>query len=219
MRLAKILPFRRAPIALRASPPSLDDSQLLTAVRDGDGRAATALYDRCRTRIESAVVRLTGRHHPDHDDLVQTSFIELVWSLDGYRAECSLDTWVATVAARVVYKHLRKAKSDARLFDTSMRDALDATASDDPRRTIALRDLIGRIRGHLARMEQSKAWTFVLHEVCGYDLREIADITEVTVAAAQRRLVRGRNELHDRIASDPELASLITEYSSEESDR
>lgn len=219
MRLAKILPFRRASIALRASPPSLDDSQLLAAVRDGDGRAATALYDRCRPRIERAVVRLTGRHHPDHDDLVQTAFIELVRSLDGYRGECSLDTWIATIAARVVFRHVRKAKSDARIFDTSMRDAVDGAANDDPRRTIALRDLIGRIRGHLARMEQNKAWTFVLHDVCGYDLREIADITEVTVAAAQRRLVRGRNELHDRIASDPELAALITEYSGQESDR
>jgi RNA polymerase sigma-70 factor (ECF subfamily) len=66
-----------------------------------------------------------------------------------------------------------------------------------------------RVLGHLDAVDEAKAWTFVLHDVCGYDLREIARITGVRITAAQTRLVRGRREVHERIASDPELANLL----------
>jgi RNA polymerase sigma-70 factor (ECF subfamily) len=133
-----------------------------------------------------------------------------VSTIGRYRGDCSLDSWTSTLTAHVVYKHIRRRKTERRIFGVLDPDFLAETRSSSKTvRDAMLRNVMGRVRAHLAEIDESKAWTFLLHDVCGYDLREIAEITGVSVAAAQTRLVRGRREVHERIASDPELANLL----------
>jgi RNA polymerase sigma-70 factor (ECF subfamily) len=194
---------RRAP-----PPPALDDVQLVAALRDGDESAAASFHDRARPVIDRTIHRLLGRHDRDHDDLAQMALIELIGSIDRFRGECALDGWISTVTAHTVYKHLRRRKTESRIFGPD--DGLDreaAIAAPDKQRV--LRTAVARIRSHLGELDENKAWTFLLHDVCGYDLREIAEITEVSVVAAQGRLSRGRRELLAKLREDPELAELL----------
>jgi RNA polymerase sigma-70 factor, ECF subfamily len=190
--------------------PALDDSELLAAIRRGDPSAATDLHDRVRPQVDRTVCRLLGRRDPDVCDLAQQAMIEIVGTIDRYRGECSLDSWTSAVAAHIVYKHIRRRKTERRIFGSLDADLLTVTRSASRTgREAVVRDLMKRVLAHLDAVEEAKAWAFVLHDVCGYDLREIAQITGVSAAAAQTRLVRGRREVHERIAADPELANLI----------
>ncbi len=198
-----LLPFPSIPV------PALDDSELLAAMRGADPTAATAFHDRVRPQIDRTIARLLGRRDADHEDLVQLAMIELVYTIDRYRGECSLDAWTSTLTARVVYKQIRKRQTERRILGTL--DAEDYVARSAPStdREAVARDLMQRVRKHLDAIDENKAWTFLLHDACGYDLQEIAQITGVSVSAAQARLVRGRREVHERIAADPDIAGHI----------
>jgi RNA polymerase sigma-70 factor (ECF subfamily) len=197
-------------------PPALDDSELLAALRARRPGSGAALHDRARPLVDHTIRRLLGHRDIDHEDIAQQAMIELVSTIGRYRGDCSLDSWTSTLTARVVYKHLRRRKSERRIFGALDADLLASTRSGaGTLRDAILRNVIQRVLGHLESVDEAKAWTFVLHDVCGYDLREIAEITGVTMTAAQTRLVRGRREVHELIAADPELANLLESFGSE----
>jgi RNA polymerase sigma-70 factor (ECF subfamily) len=188
-----------------------EDLHLLDQVRRGNAASAAALYDRVRPQVDRTIYRLLGRGDIDHADLAQVALIEIVTTVGRYRGECVLDTWVSTVTAHVVFKHLRRRQSERRLFEHLLGDDDDITAAPARlgRDTVA-KDVLRRIGVHLERMDPVYSTAFVLHDVFGHDVREMAHILGVSASAAQSRLVRGRRQLHERIAADPELAPLLS---------
>jgi RNA polymerase sigma-70 factor (ECF subfamily) len=194
-----------------APDPSLDDIELLTALRASDPTAATAFHDRAKPQIDRTILRLLGRRDNDHDDLAQLAMIELVYAIDKFRGDCSLDSWISMLTARVVYKQLRRRKLERRTFGAIDPEMTTVTSGRKTERDAMAKSMMTRIATHLEGMEEQKAWTFLLHDVRGYDLQEISEIMGVSASAAQTRLVRGRREIHERIAADPELANCLEE--------
>jgi RNA polymerase sigma-70 factor (ECF subfamily) len=196
------------PTPPRPPSSSLDDSEIVEACRRGDSSAASALHARVRGIVDATIARLLGRKDSRSEDLAQIAFIEIARSLARFRGDCSLDTWASRVTAHAIYKELRRRKTESRVFtappEYEAASALDETA------VVEHRSVLRRVRSHLAAMDPVKAWTLVLHDVAGYDLKEIAEITGASVAAAQSRLVRGRADLQSRIAADSDLAELLT---------
>jgi RNA polymerase sigma-70 factor (ECF subfamily) len=187
-----------------------DDIALVAGVARGDARSVAAFYARVRPIIDRKLRRLLGLHDADFDDMVQNSLIELIRSVDRFRGEGSLDGWVGVVAARVVFRHIRERRSERRIFAAAPADGtLETVDSIDVEEGSSSRELLARIRRHLAAIDPVKAWTYVLHDVVGHSLAEVAEITNASLPATQSRLFRGRRELEERLAGDVELASRL----------
>jgi RNA polymerase sigma-70 factor (ECF subfamily) len=201
----KLVDARRDSEGAMPTTPSAEDMQLVATVRAADPGAAEALYERMRPTVGRTLNRLLGRNDPEHQDLSQQTMVEVVRTIDRYRGDGPLDAWISTVAAHVVYKYMRHRAVERRVLADVL--LLEPGAADDAADRAALRSTIDRVCEHVASIDPGRAWAFLLHDVHGHGLREVADIMSISPAAAQSRLVRARKELHARFAADPELAA------------
>ena len=206
---AKRRPFLRAIVggAAAGQAPAYTDSELFEGIASGDERIARELYRRLLPSVEAALYRVLGRREHDHEDLVQSTFEQIILTLAQrrYAQACSLNTWASTIAAHIALKSLRSRYRQRNVFDARVGAeelAEFASGGHDVERTVGERRELERLRLRLSELPAAQAEAVVLHDLMGHPLAEIATITGASVAAAQSRLVRGRKELMARMADD-----------------
>jgi RNA polymerase sigma-70 factor (ECF subfamily) len=195
----------------RPEAPLVDDSALLAGLKARDRGLSAAFYDRVRPIVDRTLTRLLGAHDRDYEDVAQRALFELVDTIDRFRGECPFSAWISIVAARAAFRAIRRRRIERRLFvDVELDEGSSVTHSHA--NAVAARQAVERVRRQLEQMDQNRAWTFLLHDVYGYDLKEVGQITGASLAAAQSRLVRGRREIHERIRNDEALARFLRHH-------
>jgi len=192
-------------VARGGGPPQAprSDEELIDAVKRGDDRVSAEIYDRLLPVVDHTLYRVFGRRETDHDDLVQAAFEQIITTLfrQSYARACSLRTWASTVASHVGLNALRSRRRERRVLDRAVEVQEElSSAPVDLERELGARSELEQLRLQLAGMSVARAHTVFLHDVLGHELAEIALMSGVSVAAAQSRLVRGRRELHRRLA-------------------
>ncbi len=196
--------LRLVPRTAEAPAPAPTDDEILQAFEQGDGRRAELLYDHLIGVVEATLFRVLGRRESDHDDLVQNVFEQVLVTLRQKRfaRACSLRSWAASIACHIGLNALRTRGTERKFFErdeelsTSLRSVHN---DDDPERATAVAHDFAELRRGLAALSPEQARTLLLHDALGYELAEIAVLTNASVAAAQSRLVRGRKELKEHL--------------------
>lgn len=175
------------------------DADIVAGMARREPWAARLLYERVRETIDRALFRLHKGRGAHHDDLFQAAFEHIVRVLTERPPLdlLSLPAWSNVLATRVALDWIRaRAREERLLRRFSGEQGLIHTNIE--RRLEARSDLRG-VRRAIAGMSPKYAETVVLHDIVGHDLAEIAGLMDVSISAAQSRLVRGRRELLRRL--------------------
>lgn len=180
------------------------EDRVQAALRQGDSSAAADLYDRLAPVVDRALYRVFGGRDAEHDDLVQSTFEQLVLTLvrGRFAGGCSLETWVTRIATHLALNVMRSRTTERRHVEReASEEVVSAVPARDGRRDADTWAEVEELRQQLLHIDPVKAETLFLHDVLGHSLSEIAVMMNVSVAAAQSRLVRGRRELEERLES------------------
>ncbi len=169
-----------------------EERVLLRGCRDGDEDAWLALY-----RAHAADVGLfLGGMLPGNseiDDLVQKVFLQFLASLDRFRGEAGIRTWLHRIARHVALHELRGASRRQRhvraYAETVDRDG------PDPEDQVLARDRLALIRALLDRLDGPFREVWILREISGLSVAETAAVLEVPATTVRTRHHRARQRI------------------------
>ena len=201
--------FGPAPlIAVRRTPPNVEDLRPTTVVDDPVQRRDLILVERARSGdldafndlvecYQDLLFSLVVRMVPDRDqaaDAVQEAFFSAYRNIDKFRGG-SFRSWVSRIAinAAMDTQRLRKRRPVEpypELEDESWQPPADASA--DPVTSSLEAERHRALNAALAQVTDDQRAAIVLFDIEGYDYAEIAAMTGVSLGTVKSRIHRGR---------------------------
>src|SRR5437868_6708756 len=123
------------------------DLDLITRWKGGDQRAATLLVERHAGAVGRFASSVGAKG--DVQDVVQDTFVRAFASLDSFRGESSLRTWLFTIARRLLLDLRRSQRRRGVVVEVQDADAvtefdaLDGVVADETERR--MREAVGRL--------------------------------------------------------------------------
>jgi RNA polymerase sigma-70 factor (ECF subfamily) len=154
------------------------------------------LFREHASRVYRMVASLVGPGAADADvqDLAQEVFLAAHRSLDRFRGDSKVETWLYGIATRIVLMHLRSWRRHRRLVQAIEREPLPLPKSSVEEASVH-RDELRRVWRALMKITAEKRMVFVLSEIEEMSGKEIAAILEINEATVRTRLFHARKEL------------------------
>jgi RNA polymerase sigma-70 factor (ECF subfamily) len=199
--LGEVVPLPRVHLA---PPPS--DEEITRGILAGHPEASVALYDRCHQAVERSVLRVLRSRDAEFEDLVQVSFEKILRSIHKrqYQGHFSLARWAASIATHATIDVLRARQKERKRVDEGVHaDSVVSLFGGSFEKRVEARSEVEQVRRVLLKMPKKQVEAFLLHEVYGHELDQVAAVLGVSPAAAQSRALRGKKELLRRLSALP----------------
>jgi len=166
-------------------------SLLVRRAQQGDRPAFEQLYRLHVNRVYALCLRLSD-NRDEAATLTQDAFVRAWQRLGSYRGDSLLLTWLHRLTVNVVLDHRRAWRR---------RDLVEIADGEDPgERSRAHYDTTSTrldIETAVATLPPGARTVFVLHEVEGYRMNEIADMTGIALGTVKSQLHRARALLRE----------------------
>ena len=162
----------------------------------------SAIYKEYHPKIVRYLTRLVGEL--EAEDTAQEVFVKISRSLDSFRGESSLSTWIYRIATNAALDHLRKSSSRlVRLAeDNDLAGEEDAgTVDTSPLHDTQLirKDMNDCIRAIVDSLPEDYRTVLVLSDLEGLTNAEITEVLGISMDTAKIRLHRARTKLRKEL--------------------
>jgi RNA polymerase sigma-70 factor (ECF subfamily) len=166
-----------------------------------DGTDFREIYQKFQPKIVPYLRRLLGNQ--DAEDIAQEVFAKVSRSLDSFKGQSKLSTWIYRIATNTAIDKLRSAsfkrssEITVLIDETTVEDKIESFGHGNPPldQKVIRKEMSQCVREYIDRLSPDHRTVLVLSELEGFKNREIADILEISLENVKVRLHRARASL------------------------
>ena len=143
----------------------------------------------------------------DAEDIAQEVFLEAYRSLDSFRQESKLSTWLYRIAVTKSLDHLRKKKRKKRFsslkrvmgFNDPAEELALPSSIETPAEALSGSERTEILQSAMDSLPDNQKTAFLLSKYDGYSNQEIADVMQTTVSAVESLVHRAKKNLQKKL--------------------
>jgi len=185
------------------------DLALVERCRANDDAAFSEVVSRYKAKVYNYIYRMTGSSE-DAEDLTQEVFIRMYTSIDSFRSQSSLNTWLFRIAGNLCIDRFRRGKNRTAAYSLdeplshgdgesdATREIADLTY--EPHRLLENVEMAEQIQKALSQIPEKLRATLLLHDIEGLPYEEIAQVVGCPLGTVKSRLFNARMQLRQRLS-------------------
>lgn len=180
-------------------PPNAGDVQAAVAVQP----LVFAEVFRAHAPFAWRCLRRLGVTHGDVDDVCQEVFLIVHKKLGQYDGRASLRSWIYGICIKKASDHRRLAHIQRERLHDVMPES--ESTSNGPEASLESRRALALLDRALQALDEDKRAAFVLYEIEGLGLQEVADACGCPLQTVYSRLAAARRHVESQLAENQEV--------------
>ncbi len=182
----------------------LIEQSLVEKAQQGDAYAVGKLYEMHGTYVRRLLVGILGPNEYV-DDLLQDVFVHVLQSVHAFRGDCRFATWLHRMTANVALSWLRKKKRKPIADGDTAFPPVPAEQCE----SMSVRAEIRELYAILNTLSPKRRIAFILFEMEGYTISEIAEMTGSNGPTVKSRIFFARRDMMKKAAKSAVLRELM----------
>ena len=183
------------------------DELLLRKAQRGDPEA----FEQLITPLEQLIWRICWHYTGNREsaeDCGQETMIRIWRSLDSYRGDCALESWVYRIAANCCMDYLRKKKRDKSVSMEPMQEQGFDPADPSPgtEEQVVAADEQKRLREAITQLPEDQREALIMTQLEKVSYEEAAKLLGVSEGTIKSRVNRAKARLKEILSGERELS-------------
>jgi RNA polymerase sigma-70 factor (ECF subfamily) len=178
--------------AVNASRPD-QDWELITRCQKGERQAQYELYQRYKDWVFNIALRMANQRQ-EAEDITQTVFVRLFKKIDSFRGDSAFSSWLYRMTVNLCINHYRKEKKHKDRLSNELSDLEKMQTKGFDRKDERF-DLRPYLEKAIRALPEKYRMVFVLHDVEGYNHKEIGKMMNISDGTSKSQLHKARKEL------------------------